>query len=45
MEAHHPEYLVEADLLETFDYDDSAALPSADLKLLSDLVFSPENRT
>ncbi len=45
MEAHHPEYLVEADLLETFDYDDSAALPSTDLKLLSDLVFSPENRT
>ena len=45
MEAHHPEYLVEADLLETFEYDDSAAPPSADLKLLSDLVFSPENRT
>jgi hypothetical protein len=45
MEAHHPEYLVEADLLETFEYDDSAALPAADLKLLSDLVFSPENRT
>ena len=41
MEAHHPEYLVEADLLETFDYDDSAALPAADLKLLSDLVFNP----
>lgn len=45
IEAHHPEYLVEADLLETFEYDDSAAPPSADLKLLSDLVFSPENRT
>ena len=45
MEAHHPEYLVEADLLETFEYDDSAALPAADLKLLSDLIFSPENRT
>jgi hypothetical protein len=45
MEAHHPEYLVEKDLLETFDYDDAAALPAADLKLLSDLVFSPENRT
>jgi hypothetical protein len=45
MEAHHPEYLVEADLLETFDYDGSAAPPPADLKLLSDLVFSPENRT
>lgn len=45
MEAHHPEYLVEADLLETFEYDDSAALSAADLKLLSDLVFSPENRT
>ena len=44
MEAHHPEYLVEADLLETFDYDDSAAPPPADLKLLSDLVFSPENQ-
>ena len=41
MEAHHPEYLVEADLLETFDYDDSAAPPAADLKLLSDLVFNP----
>ena len=45
MEAHHPEYLVEADLLETFEYDDSSALTAADLKLLSDLVFSPENRT
>ena len=45
MEAHHPEYLVEEDLLETFDYDDSAAPPPADLKLLSELVFSPENRT
>lgn len=45
MEAHHPEYLVEADLLETFEYVDSSALPPADLKLLSDLVFSPENRT
>jgi hypothetical protein len=45
MEAHHPEYLVEADLLETFEYDDTAALPDADLKLLSDLVFSPENQT
>jgi hypothetical protein len=45
MEAHHPEYLVEADLLETFEYDDSAALPPGDLKLLSDLVFSPENQT
>ena len=44
MEAHHPEYLVEADLLETFDYDDSAAPPPVDLKLLSDLVFSPENQ-
>lgn len=41
MEAHHPEYIVEEDLLETFDYDDSAALPAADLKLLSDLVFNP----
>ena len=45
LEAHHPEYLVEADLLETFEYDDSAALPAADLKLLSDLIFSPENQT
>lgn len=45
MEAHHPEYLVEQDLLETFDYDDSVALPAADLKLLSELVFNPENRT
>jgi hypothetical protein len=43
MEAHHPEYLVEADLLETFEYDDAAAPPAGDLKLLSDLVFSPEN--
>lgn len=43
MEAHHPEYLVENDLLETFEYDDSTPLPAADLKLLSDLVFSPQN--
>lgn len=45
MEAHHPEYLVERDLLETFEYDDNAALSPADLKLLSNLVFNPENRT
>lgn len=43
LEAHHPEYLVENDLLETFEYDDSTPLPAADLKLLSDLVFSPQN--
>lgn len=43
MEAHHPEYLVENDLLDTFEYDDSTPLPAADLKLLSDLVFSPQN--
>lgn len=45
VEAHHPEYLVEDDLLETFDYDTAAGLPAADLKLLSELVFNPENRT
>lgn len=45
LEAHHPEYLVEEDLLDTFDYDGSVALPPAELKLLSDLVFNPENRT
>ena len=45
MEAHHPEYLVERELLETFDYDANAALSPADLKSLSKLVFSPENRT
>ena len=43
LEAHHPEYLVENDLLDTFEYDDSTPLPAADLKLLSDLVFSPQN--
>ena len=32
---------VEADLLDTFDHDDAAALPAADLKLLSELVFNP----
>jgi len=43
LEAHHPEYLVENDLLGTFEYDESTPLPAADLKLLSDLVFSPQN--
>lgn len=43
LEAHHPEYLVENDLLGTFEYDDSRPLPAADLKLLSDLVFTPQN--
>jgi len=43
LEAHHPEYLVENDLLDTFEYDDSTPLPAADLKILSDLVFSPQN--
>lgn len=45
MEAHHPEYLVERELLETFDYDANEALSPTDLKSLSKLVFSPENRT
>jgi hypothetical protein len=45
MEAHHPEYLVEKDLLEMFNYDGEVTLPAADLKLLSELVFNPENQT
>ena len=45
MEAHHPEYLAEPDLLEIFDYDEASTLSPADLKSLSNLVFSPQNRT
>ena len=45
MEAHHPEYLVEKDLLEMFDYEGTVALPVVDHKLLAELVFNPENQT
>lgn len=39
LEVHHPEYLSEKDLLELFEYEASNALPVADLKQLSALVF------
>jgi len=44
LEAHHPEYLIEPDLLDIFEYDTTTSLPSADLAQLSGLVFGTEIR-
>ena len=39
LEVHHPEYLSEQDLRGLFEYEAGNALPAADLKQLSALVF------
>lgn len=44
MEAHHPEYLVEKDLREIFEYRSGSTLPSGDMAELSALIFEGENR-
>ena len=44
MEAHHPEYLAESDLLDVFEYDAATPVSASDLARISDLLFRPENR-
>ena len=40
IEAHHPDYLLESDLLETYQYDNSDALSDADLVDIATLIFN-----
>ncbi len=40
VEAHHPDYLLESDLLETYPYDKSDALSAADLAGVATLIFN-----
>jgi hypothetical protein len=40
VEAHHPDYLLESDLLETYPYDNSDALSAADLAGVATLIFN-----
>lgn len=44
LEAHHPEYLSEPDLLKLFEYDPVSTLPAADLERLSALVTGSQKR-
>ena len=43
MEAHHPEYLISAELRQLFEYDDAPSLDADDVAALSALVFAPGN--
>ena len=40
IEAHHPDYLLESDLLETYPYENSGALTAADLASIATLIFN-----
>ena len=40
IEAHHPDYLQESDLLETYPYENSGALTAADLASIATLIFN-----
>jgi len=44
LEAHHPDYLSEDNLRDTFDDPAAASLPSSELAQLSKLLFGPEKR-